>query len=541
MQQTTFWSDGHLLALAFEGRLDEPKGTGQSPAQLLGKRILKGEGLNTFRGSFRAGVFWLQERKALFFNDILGLRTLYYQIQDQALWVSASSLTLGKSGQPSRPSREGLALVCLNYYDATTSMWEGIKGLPNGVGLHWQAGGLRLVPYWRDRDWCIRSPRFHRHADDHEWIDFFWRQAVQRCLAPAPLGNAAYCSGGMDSTAVTSSASTLLQAQQRNLFTLTMTFPSWPDCDETPFAKSVTSRPNIQPTFLDARPFSFFDPKARYTTQGEIPFPGWHGLDETWFQHLQTTGAGVVLTGHGGDNLFSGELLAFRFSLIGLLRAYPSARRLAQQTFVPLIPARVKHLVRYWTMKEPFRPPFFLKSAYHAMNLSRRSFPAAPLLRLDPLWQKRFQFALTMNWGIRRAVHYLERLALPFGLEVHHPFLDVDLIRAILALPHHVLFQNHLPKGFWRQQMRHNLPGKLLNRLDKPLLQRYYRHALTQNQQIINEIATFSHLEPYSLIDVRHVRHLLRQVQDQESPPPQAPFILFPLAAEHWLRMFHSS
>src|SRR5436190_11336900 len=157
--------------------------------------------LDRFIGMF-AFMIWDEKEQRLFgARDRFGVKPLYYHQTDTTLLISSEIKALHAAGVPINPDpvtwATYLSLGLHEHWDRT--FWEGIRSLPPGHALNWQAGRLR-IHRWYDlaervgADWDQRSAETVKE----EYLALLRESIRLRLRSDVPIG--INLSGGLDSS-----------------------------------------------------------------------------------------------------------------------------------------------------------------------------------------------------------------------------------------------------------------------------------------------------------------------------------------------------
>jgi len=235
-------------------------------------------------------------QRLLLARDRLGVKPLYYRWESGRLSF-ASELKCLLIDRPIRLDAEAIVdyLSFQNCYGPKTLV-SGVQRLLPGEYLLAQNGKATTAAYW---DLSVQ-PSVHAESEAvRRYLELLEDSVRLQLMSDVPLG--AQVSGGMDSSAVVMAARKHLSAFD----TFSASFPGSP-ADETPYARRIVdligsrhhevevtpaSVPRILPKIL----FHLDEPRA-----GPGVIPQWT-VNELASRHVR-----VVLTGHGGDELFAG-------------------------------------------------------------------------------------------------------------------------------------------------------------------------------------------------------------------------------------------
>jgi len=272
-----------------------------------------GEGfLPQINGMFAFALWDRRHKRLLLARDRLGIKPLYFHASPGKLAFASEIKALLSSREiKTGIDPEGLAqyLTYENTFGKAT-LHQGISMVEPGQFLIWEGGNIRIGEYWQ--------PVFQENGDTsfddacHRYRDVTER-AVKRHLM-SDVGVSAYLSSGFDSSTVCTLAS---RQMDRPLATYTGSFNVGGWYDETEGAQAVATRIGSRHRVVEIGSGDL----VRY--MDDIIF----ALDEprmgmgSFSQYVVAKEAArsykVILTGHGGDELFAGYPI---FKLAHLLK-----------------------------------------------------------------------------------------------------------------------------------------------------------------------------------------------------------------------------
>jgi len=444
------------------------------------------ECLTKFRGMF-AFALWDARRHQLFLaRDPMGIKPLYYaQAGSYFLFASEVRTLLGTGLLPPRIDPAGLTnyLTFGSAYDPLTLV-DGVRALPPGHTLTWEAGVLRQSSYW---DLVNESPTAGRpsmslSAENEtraaERLRSTLEEAVRlQLVSDVPVG--VFLSGGIDSSALVS----ILSRSGVTASTFSIVFR------EADFSEAQHSRAIAQKFHTDHHEIDVSENDvlaAIPDALGAMDLPTMDGIN-TYFVSRETRRAGVkvALSGLGGDEVFGGY---------STFRTVPRMQRFAQ--FWKHVPGVVRGSVAsvFAAMAPPNDQNRKLCSLardngrlLHPYFLSRMLFTPS---QRDLLFCNADQFiaeaaAASQRDRLQRAlvldavnrVSYLESrcymlntllrdadvMSMSQGLEVRVPLIDHQLAKAVLALPGEWKL-NGTPKKLLVEALAGSLPDEIVHR-----------------------------------------------------------------------------
>ena len=247
-----------------------------------------------------AFAIWDDARKRLLLvRDRLGIKPLYYAERDGRL--AFASEIKGLLADPSLPRRLNYAafseyLTFQNVFGDKT-FFEGVKILPPGHLLVAEGGRVEVREYW---DLRFREEITEPESAVERFGALLAESVGMELMSDVPLGS--HLSGGIDSGTVVMKACDKLAEP---LKTFSVYFEE-PECDESGLIEQVSQLAQSvhHDRLLDPKEFPEILPKIAYALDeprvGASVIPQWYIAD------IASKEVKVVLTGHGGDELFAG-------------------------------------------------------------------------------------------------------------------------------------------------------------------------------------------------------------------------------------------
>lgn len=247
-----------------------------------------------------AFAIWDEPRQQLVLaRDRLGIKPLYYRVDGGR--VAFASEIKGLLADPSVPRKldyRALSdyLTFQNVFGDKT-FFEGIKSLPPAHVLVAQEGQVDVREYWDLRyaetitDETEAVKRFHDLLDE----------AVEmQLMSDVPLGS--HLSGGIDSGSVVMTA---CKKMAERIKTFSVYFEQ-PEVDESGYIEEVSLLADSvhYDLLLDPKEFPEVLPKIAYAL--DEPKVGPSVIPQWYIAQIASKEVKVVLTGHGGDELFAG-------------------------------------------------------------------------------------------------------------------------------------------------------------------------------------------------------------------------------------------
>lgn len=370
------------------------------------------------------------------------------------------------------------------YIPAPRSIFRQVAKLPAGhqACLDLASGALRIREYWDPAKSFLAPKEPLTPASARTFLDILDDAVRLRMRSDVPVG--AFLSGGMDSSAVTSS---MRQHSDASLRAFSVSF-SEDSFDETPYARQVAVHLGVD---LETIPQPAVDGQAlaRLIWHLDEPF-----CDNSLIPTYQISAAAkpfatVVLTGDGADEVLAG---------------YPTYKANAVYTYYALLPEWFQRLLAY-SSGRLLRPSYRKVSLDYALRRFLRSggltpaqahaswrmiFDVQEQARLlsdefqdglrghDPCqaYAQAFErvrgadfldqslYADIKVWMQDDILVKVDRMSMAASLELRSPFLDHRLVEFLAALPPEAKMKGLEQKMILKQAMRERLPGDILKR-----------------------------------------------------------------------------
>lgn len=434
-------------------------------------------GLTRLVGMFALALWDRRERRLLLARDRLGIKPLVYApLPGSGLAFASEIRTLAAHpGVDLGIDRTALSeyLACL-YVPAPRTIHAGIRKLPPGCVLTWQAGTTSIERYWSPE---VRGERHMTvEAAAEEILPLLENAVAGQMIADVPIG--CFLSGGIDSSTI---AALMARATERTggppIRTFTMTFDE-AAYDERQQAARIAAHLGSVHTELPASPTlaGLMDDHLR--AFGE-PFGNptallIHDLSRQARQHVT-----VALVGDGGDEVFAGYpryrggLLAQRYRRLprwlrdGVIA--PAARLIPESSAGRHGPRRLREF-----LTAAGRPDAEMYAAWveyfdpdeRRALLGEAAMPDSPIAAqyrqapsADPL--DAMQQTDLVSFLPGNLLAYGDAMSMRHGLELRLPLIDHRVVEAVGRLDAATRVEGGL-KAVLRAVAKRLLPGELI-------------------------------------------------------------------------------
>ncbi len=490
-------------------------------------------------GDFSFALWDPANRRLFCARDQFGVKPLYFATFGSTFLVSNSLRCL--RGHPladdqldERSIADYLVFSYNRYPDR--SAFAGIHRLPpaHALCLDVAGGSVATVPKTR-RYWSLPVEEPLRLPREEDYRDRF-HQLIREAVADRSRERriAVLMSGGIDSTTVAATASTL-PGRDRRIEAFTYGYGELIDDEEPQYAALAASALGIRlhTLSLDADRTNELWRTADGQTPAPVAVPMTHRMD-AFFRH-HAPGTRVGLTGHGADAAShlapeDAALWLRRRPLETTWRALQYRRRHGLWPRAGLRTAMRRRLSRV-TLYRPVYPPWLRPDLEKRLGLrdrfDRLNTPSATPGAVRPT-----AHAILSSPDLSAVLESYDPGYTKFAADVRHPWLDLRLMRFMLRLPP---IPWCVEKHLVRAAMASRLPRATLDRR-KASLPGYpiLDATLTQPQQAA-ELATRAR-QLADFVDIPRLQSVLRKPERLRSSEYEV--VTRPLGMALWLRQF---
>lgn len=504
-------------------------------------------GLKKLNGMFAFALWDSKERTLLFARDRLGIKPLYYSICHEKIVFASEIKAIHKVFPAKAESKAVFEFLCLQNVCGDKTFFEGVSRLLPGSWLKWSPNSVTTGKYW-DIEFSNVAIDF---ADAlNVYRDKLDGSVARHMISDVPVG--AYLSGGFDSSTVATVASKYTEGP---LHTFTGAFTDSEYYDERIGSRSVASSIGAILHEIEIDSGFFCDYLTNVVYHLDEPTVGTGALPQYVVSGLASRSVRVVLTGHGGDEMFCGYQVnkvaylkeSFRDGLFPALRALRSIRRDEISRFLyyfiyPLFYPEVGYGMFIMTPKRDrgqfFDPKFLAKiSDYDPCNEYKRIFSECgetPSEKLTSLYLKSY---------LPNLLNQEDRMSMAHSIESRTPLCDNELLEFSLSLPLSVkMFGGNL-KSITKAAMVNHLP-KILYSLPKkgfptPYARWFRREPI---RSLVRDILLGERCVDRKIFNIRKIKKLLdendRSGQDTLYDYARANRIWSTLVTEMWFLIF---
>ncbi|MDM5263036.1 asparagine synthase-related protein [Sulfurovum sp. XTW-4] len=400
-------------------------------------------------------------------RDPLGVKSLYFtKTEDGYKFSSNIDELLNLPHMQKKPNLKSMrTMLYQRTVDYTDTMYEGIYRLPPGHILTIKDGKEYLERYWYPEKIKINY-EITKDEATKKFIKFF-SHAIEKRVSN--LDKTAFeVSGGLDSSSVVSVLSQSITPYKIDSYS--MDFKGL-ECDEGKYVDSILEKYHLHHQKIST---SKLDYKKIYSLNNLYKIsPNWpitltFAMSLPMLEKMKTDGKRIVITGQGGDHLFTGTPYIlydlFRrfkfFTLYRELKFYPKPWSVIKAYIIkPLLGERVIDVIKVLLGKNETNP--FLKEGSEIEDLSQVVGMKNPAYQNDLDMITSAFYSTVMDGNLFHAAEN------HFGIEYRHPYFDLELVEFALSLPPEMKYKQRTIKWILRKAMDGILPDKIRDRKDK--------------------------------------------------------------------------
>jgi asparagine synthase (glutamine-hydrolysing) len=427
-----------------------------------------------------AFAIWDENRgRLLLARDRLGIKPLYYTMDDQELLFGSEIKAILAAGHPARLNHAVLPeYLATRFVSGSSTMFQGVKRLEPGRTLTWTRDeGLRERRYWSIPPVAEDDGRSaaSRAADLRHRL----RAAVEsHLMSDVPLG--LFLSGGIDSSGLLGLMAPLVREPVR---TFAVGFAER-EADELAYARLAARSAGALHREMVLSPDQFFDALPRLIWHEDEPIAFSASVPLYFLSRLAAENVKVVLTGEGADELFLGynryrvtawnERLSRTWSSLlsasarrsvrdAVQRLPRPARRYAERSFLGLDPGPRSLFCENFSVfgasaRGRVMNPDLMGGASDPHQEEMRCYEEAQGSPLDRMSRADLQTYLP------RLLMKQDTMSMAASIESRVPFLDHELVEHVAALPAAAKLRGFTTKAVLRDALRNVVPKEILNR-----------------------------------------------------------------------------
>ena len=476
--------------------------------------------------------------------DVFAVRKLYYAKRLHLLAVSSRAEALALGNQYDQQYLAERVAVCEPAPGSTA--FAGVKAVPAAGLVLFDENKLTTRRYWSVQTFTTTPPLEADATEAAQECRRLLEISVRRRLT-GRADTWAQLSGGMDSSSVVCVAETLTRRGDIAAGlsgTVTYVDTCGTGADEREYSDAVISKWGLcNETIVDAPVWqdSRYEMPSLDQPSGGLVF---HPRDRRLCEIVRGAGGQVLLTGTGGDSLFTGNMFFFADWVVcgRLWRAVKEmATRAAigrasfwelayRNVLLPLLPRTVQAALVEDT---GLMPPWLNQSVARRFGLRVRA--AAPSSYAGRVGAK-YRDAVATE--VAAIVPSLPPGIIEDALDVRHPFLYRPLVEFALRLPPELCVRPYARKWLLREAMRDILPELVRTRVGKGQPYGRLSQSLSAQRALLEPLTMDPILADLGIIDAPRLRSAFVEAQrGRDGREKLCGAVQSTLAIEGWLQL----
>jgi asparagine synthase (glutamine-hydrolysing) len=413
--------------------------------------------LSYLRGMFAFAVWDMRNRSILLARDRLGIKPLYYIINEQGISFASEIKALFALGcGAARIDEQALHdYLTFRYTVSPRTMFQGIEKLSPGHTLVYSETGIKIERYW------ALDFEKSQSMTDEAWIQAFRERFTDtvryHMVSDVPVG--VLLSGGLDSSVVAA----LAQSQLTNhVKTFCVAFKDGGVYDERPYARIMARHLGTDHYEIDMSARDFIDTLPAFVWHMDEPVADPASLPLFALSRLASQHVKVVLSGEGSDELLGGYAFWNEFKGYNRLKLFKNIPAFVREVLISRLNGaffRSARLDRYLMMsRHPLSHYGVLAPSFQDCVFTEEEKPTlygdairgcgmedtVDKVRAAYAEAEKFEFLDQMlfvsmtQWLPEDLLVKADKMTMAHSLELRVPFLDHVLIDFATRIPNHL-------------------------------------------------------------------------------------------------------
>ena len=517
--------------------------------------------LEYLNGIFAFAIFDERDGTLFIARDHLGVKPLYYAEQPKGIVFASEMKALLRSGLVASDLDPSGILAHMTYLwsPGSGTLVKGIKKLEPGHAIVVLDG--RIAKHWQYYDISYAKPHVAEAPEDCiRGVANRVRTAVQRqMVADVPVG--AFLSGGLDSSAVIAFAAEVASEQRIQCFTIEIN-----DQDvsregivsDLPYAKRVAKHLGVDLHTVSVG-VEMMDRLDQMIYHLDEPTADPAALNALFISELASqTGIKVLLSGAGGDDIFTGyrrhyALRQERFwswlpvhirrivagAATSLPVKNPSLRRISKALQYADLDQQ-ERIASYFCWTSPAVALKLLSSEIRSQLPTEGMFgPLERTLSLPPVGTApvdRMLYLECKHFLADHNLNYTDKMGMATGVEVRVPLLDIELVDYVAKLPVDLKQKGAVGKWIFKKAMEPYLPRDVIYRPKTGFGVPLRQWLKTRLRPLVDDLLSPHSILSRGLFDPKAVHELIERDRLGSIDGTYTVFSL--LCMEMWCRQF---
>ncbi len=433
---------------------------GHSDTEVVLKSYIqwKAECVKRFNGIFAFAVWDDAEQKLFFARDRIGVKPLFYTVTDNSFIFGSEikALLAHKSIEPIIDENSIAEIMFIGPGRTPgCGVFKGINEIKPACCGYYSHSGIRIQKYWTLKD------REHKDSFEQtvEKVRELVKDAITRQLvSDVPVGT--FLSGGLDSSIISSVASSYFKEKNKQLKTFSVTYE-----DNDKFFKSSKFQPNSDTEYIKEM-VKYLDCEHHLITLKNSDLanalldavdardlPGMSDVDSSLLLFCKEIKkhCTVALSGECADEIFGGYPW-YRDKDIRAINGFPWAQSTQYR-------------------KSFIRDDIHLPNAEDYVNDRYKNtlINTSKTDGISPLESRmKEMMKLNLDWFMQTLLDRKDRMSMYNALEVRVPFCDYRIAEYLYSVPWEYKDYKSYEKGLLREAVKGILPDEVLWRKKSP-------------------------------------------------------------------------
>ncbi len=429
-----------------------------------------------FRGMFAIALYDRPRRKLLLIRDRLGIKPLYYHLDDQRL-IFASEVKPVLQALERKPAVNRGALdfyLSVGYVPGEATLFDSIRKLQPGHMMIVEHGRCEIRPYW---DLENRAADATDEEDAARGFTELLAESIElRMISDVPIG--AFLSGGVDSSVVVGMMSRLSDDPVK---TFSVGYEDDENASELAYARIVARHFNTDHHEYILKPLDFFDSMDLLLEHAEEPIVESAAVALLQLSRLAKREVTVILSGEGGDEILAGYPLHQTMPKLDRIHAWLRYLPNFARDAVGAAFAGHEKMTKYWDWAQmPLERRYQSISNDVTLSIKRRMYRDASLLdahretadyyaelfaRLSRGSRlRKMTYSDLKSWLPDDLLVKADKMTMAASLELRVPFLDHKLVEYATALPDRLRLNGQHGKYLLKKYAETLLPHEIVYR-----------------------------------------------------------------------------
>ncbi|MEQ8924272.1 MAG: asparagine synthase (glutamine-hydrolyzing) [Fulvivirga sp.] len=501
---------------------------------LLNLYIKEGKAcLNKLNGFFAFAIFDYQEKSLFIARDRMGIKPLYYLLDDDRLLFASEMKSIIEYGIDKELDYNALyTYLQLNYIPAHKTIFKHVKKLVPGNYIEVKNGEVKVEPYYTIPYNRSKTTDFNYEDQKKKLAELLESSVKKRLVADVPLGS--FLSGGVDSSVIAA----LAKRHKDDLHTFSIGFKDEKFFDETEYARLVAKKIGTDHTVFSLTNDDLYKHVHSILDYIDEPFADSSAIAVYILSQETRKHATVALSGDGADELFAGynKHAAFHRILEGggaasMVGALQPLWYLLPKSRNNRIANKFRQLHRFSKgMKMTSKERYWAWAGFVNESNALKLLSDGSKNKLDQQQYVDFKSHLLKHIPDKETINDLlytdmqlvlpddmltkvDRMSMANALEVRVPFLDHALVEFAFELPVESKINGSIRKRIVQDTFRDILPEELYNRPKKgfevPLLKWFKKE---MQHTIKNDLLSDAFVKEQGIFDVRATRQLKKKL-----------------------------